>query len=243
MNYVVTCWSGNRRFMEESYREDRTHFLRIHIEQLKKHKSSLSQITFVINHNPDEDENYKQFVNDIPKEINGTPVEVLRRDNSGMMFGAWFYVCQIYGDQFDHYFVTEDDYAPISDDFAAPFLSAFNKEENCGFMCPKTNRNNLPKFVIGVISRDCLTSLKHNCNEVGYEEIDQGLIFHIMNEEGRTVSQLDNYSNYCLMHEHSKEKPWYFKLYGKGPALFAPTLYIEHQQNLKSYGQGMFTPR
>ena len=240
MNYVVTCWSGIRRFMEDAYTKDRTHFLKIQIAQLKKHKShDLSQITFVINHNPDEDENYKQFVNNIPKEINGIPIEVLRRENKGRMFGVWFHVCKTYGNKFDHYFVTEDDYAPVSDDFVEPFLSAFKKEKKCGFMCPKiirhTNNVNVPLFVIGVISSECLVSLfeKHNnllCIEIGYEEIDRGLIFYTMNEENYSINQLRNYSNYCLMHECLEEKHCHFKRYGNGPLLFAPTLYIERQK-------------
>jgi len=121
--------------MEESYEKDRTHFLKMQLQQLLKCKNSLSQITFVINHNPDEDVNYKRFVKNLPKKVNGVPLVVLRRENVGMMFGVWLHICETYGEEFDCHFVTEDDYVPTFDNFDQIFLSQMS--EKCGFVCPK----------------------------------------------------------------------------------------------------------
>lgn len=251
-NYIVTCWSGNRRFMEYNYKKDCTHFLKIQIEQLNKNKNSLSQITLVINHNPNENRNYEQFINNLPQEINGVPLVILRRENTGMMFGAWFHAYKKYND-FDYYFVTEDDYVPVIDNFDTIFSSSIN--ENCGFLCPKTTSvmvNNLenklgfcpklsnfkykslkvPTYVVGIIPNKCFDIILKKYdnfifNGIDYQEIDKGLIFYAMNAENYTIDQLCGYKNCVLRHRHSAQKPWEFEMHGTGPLVFVPSLYLE----------------
>ena len=89
---------------------------------------------------------------------------------------------------------------------------------------------NVPLCVIGIIPRKCISDISkyvNLCNENATEETDRGLIFYAMNAEGYTINQLKEYSSYVLLHKHSIEKPWKFETYGKGPLIFAPTLYTE----------------
>lgn len=256
INYVVTCWSGPRRFMEPAYDKDRTHFLKIQLQQLQKHENSLSQITFVINHNPDEDENYKKFIDDLPKEVNGVPLVVLRRENIGMMFGVWLHVCETYGKDFDYYFVTEDDYVPVLDNFDKIFLSQMS--EKCGFMCPQIALTSIkfwstyhdswpdyglpiPKtriqvavYVAGLISSEALCYLLKKYGRALYEYgqddyklIDRGFIFCAFHNEGYNIDQLYGYKSNILYHRHSNDKPWEFRNYGNGPLIFASSLKVD----------------
>lgn len=255
INYVVTCWSGTRRFMEPDYDKDRTHFLKIQLQQLQKYENSLSQITFVINHNPDEDEDYKKFIEDLPKEVNGVPLVVLRRENIGMMFGVWLHVCETYEKNFDYYFVTEDDYVPTLDNFDKIFLSQMS--EKCGFMCPQIAltsikfwlcKNYWPNFglpmpkecvkvaiyVVGLISSEALCCLLKKYGKSLYEHgkdnynlIDCGFIFCAFHNEGYDIDQLYGYKSNILHHKHSNDKPWGFKNYGNGPLIFSSSLKVE----------------
>jgi len=44
INYVIAAWSGIRRVKDLTYIADRTHYLRNHLQQLKKLKHNLDQI-------------------------------------------------------------------------------------------------------------------------------------------------------------------------------------------------------
>jgi hypothetical protein len=246
--------------MEPDYKEDRTHFLKLQLQQLRKHKNSLSQITFVINHNPEEDDNYKRFVDNLPKEINGTPLVVLRRANVGMMFGVWFHVSQIYGETFDYYLVTEDDYVPTLNDFDDVFLSRmddydllFSKIRKIPKDFWETYYGNWPTYlsipegqfvvpvcVIGLISSKCLVSLfnKHGellSAETDYPNVDKGLIFFALNSEGYRIGELSGYGVKILTHRRSthhnhQSDKWFCHVIGNGPMIFSTTAAIESEQ-------------
>jgi hypothetical protein len=242
--------------MESPYDKDRTHFLKIQIEQLTKLKHSLSQITFVVNDNPEEDDNYKQFVENLPDNINGTPLVVIRRENKGMMFGVWFHVCELYGTKFDYLLISEDDYAPASHHFDQTYLKAIKGKNNCGFLCPKTGSVNVkffednygpwpeclskpegrfrvPTCVIGLIPSRILCHLlkKHDdllYSEENYNEIDQGLVFYAMNAEGYEIYEMGE-CKHIVLRNKSKTELRKLHHYGNGPVIFAPTQWIEQE--------------
>lgn len=230
MNYVVPCWSGPRRIVDNFYDSDTTLYLKAHLHALSNVKCNLSQITFVINHNPNEPDGFRQFIEGLPQEINEIPLVVLRRPtNQGFTFGAWSYVYKLYGNDFSHYLYGEDDYAPVMDHFDHVFLNYLNlyksQGRRPGFVCPKTclidrshgslapflynlpQQFHVPIFAIGMIPAECLAVLANRYdNEVPYPRSDQypdvdgGFTFHSIVNEGYTIEPIPDHSVVVLLH-------------------------------------------
>jgi hypothetical protein len=135
INYVVGCWSGNRRRGNEQYHEDRTYYLKCQLEALSKKTHKLDQITFVIPHNSGEPEEFSKFVEEMPKKIKKTKVVVLRRENKGQSYGSYSHAFGLYRDKFDYYIFLEDDYVFCRNRFDSRLVNIYKKHENCGFLC------------------------------------------------------------------------------------------------------------
>jgi len=116
-NYVVACWSGMRRVNPKRYMEDRTVFLRRHLESLQTLKHSLAQVTVVVAQDPEEPASYRSFLADLPKTVGGAPVVLVRRPNVGYSYGGYSDVYGRYRLAFDRYLLMEDDYVFLLDHF------------------------------------------------------------------------------------------------------------------------------
>jgi len=143
INYVVACWSGMRRINPKLYLEDRSVFLRIHLESLQRLKHSLSQVTFVFADNPEEPEEYKEFRTALPDRIGSAKVVSIQRPNVGYSYGAYNDVFDKYRSDFDHYLLMEDDYVYTQDQFDQELLRSLEEDPRCGlvsFVCDKGTR-------------------------------------------------------------------------------------------------------
>lgn len=134
INYILPCWSGARRMPDPRY-IDRTFYLREHLDNLRKYKHNLGQITIVIPDNPDEPKEYTDFVSTIEPRIQETPVVVMRRPNIGLSYGSLSDAYGKYRTAFSHYLFQEDDVVYTQDNFDDKWMRMLNEYPDCGFMC------------------------------------------------------------------------------------------------------------
>lgn len=80
---------------------------------------------------------YEAYVKKIETEgkVLGVPVEIFRRKNVGMSYGALSDIYGKYRTNFDYYIVAEDDYLPALKDLDAILLGMIGKIPECGFLC------------------------------------------------------------------------------------------------------------
>jgi hypothetical protein len=123
--YMVACYFGKRRIVDDFYTQDHHYYLNHHLASLTKLETTLiSQIVFTIN------DETSRIIN-IPNSINGIPVDVIVGPNVGLSYGAWERARQRYDQEF--FMMMEDDYVPVLDNFEIPFMEKMN--EDVGYVC------------------------------------------------------------------------------------------------------------
>ena len=138
VNYMIATWSGNR-FLRSAI----NHCLKSHLHHLNQVKHNLSQITIGYPHNPDDSDEYKDFMFSLKSLEDGTPIVVMPMINEGLSYGQWSRIFDHYRDQFSHYILIEDDYVPVQDNFdgiMADILYNSGKDFICG-MCANKGDN------------------------------------------------------------------------------------------------------
>lgn len=164
-NYVIPVWSGARRLNDPRYRKDCTFYLKEHIKSLENLRHNLSQVTVAIADNPKEPKQFADFVETIPKTIRKTPVEVIRRRNYGLSYGAISDVFDLYENQFDYYFFVEDDYMFTLNDFDSVMMKKMSRHKTLGYLCGYVGKYSELKYrhasmSIGCISGEAMSRLK-----------------------------------------------------------------------------------
>lgn len=139
INYVVTVWSGYRRFMDHKYALDKTFFLKKHIKRLEELDHNLNQITLAISYNPHSPENFDKYLNSLPKKIKNTPLVIFNRRNYGLSYGAISDVYNHYKNEFGFYITIEDDGFFVQNNFDAYLKNFLLNRPKCGYVCGHTN--------------------------------------------------------------------------------------------------------
>ena len=134
INYVIACWSGMRRVNPEAYVKDRPVFIRKHLESLGTLKHSLAQITLVVNKDPNEPPEYREFLNKLPKKIGNAGVELLERPNEGFSWGGYSHVLDVYGDRHSYMLLMEDDYIFTEDNFDRTLMGGILEGKKMGWL-------------------------------------------------------------------------------------------------------------
>lgn len=121
--YVVGAWFGGRRIMDECYRHDRLAFVREHLRRLRELKHSwISRVVIAYPAHLDTELPPTGGLDALVcEEIRrGAPytIELFpRKNNIGMAWGSWVDVMLKHREQYDGYFLLEDDYAYALDHF------------------------------------------------------------------------------------------------------------------------------
>ena len=122
LNYIAAFHYGER--MNSVYtnklKNNKFYIFEEHLVAITAYHSGIDLVTFAFNLDNLEDElMIKNKINsyNIPFEY-----EVVCRPNEGASYGAWAHVITKNIEDFEYYFVTEDDYIPCSHNFHQPFI-------------------------------------------------------------------------------------------------------------------------
>lgn len=185
--YVIAAWGGNRRKPDPMAPErDRTFFLREHLARIRDCKRIdriiVASPKCVIPH-----KGYEEYLRSLESahELNGIPLEILRRPNIGMSYGSYNDVYGKYRTSFDYYFVAEDDYLPALPGFDGILLDRLAKSPSCGFLCalswPNPGAPPHAGIFVGVIRAEVLEKIwvKNGGCLARFEGHDYGEAEHI----------------------------------------------------------------
>lgn len=181
INYVMACWSGMRRVNPKKYIKNRAIFLQEHFKQLQILSHSISQITVVVNHNPEEPPEFRDFLNSLPPTVRHAQVVLIERPNVGFSYGGYSDVFAKYRTSFSHYILMEDDYTYVMDDFDAIMMQKMEDANKCGFVSfwnaqgtKKQMLDRLPKMKNNLLMAEAIE--KYFPEEFYYPRIALGLM-------------------------------------------------------------------
>lgn len=173
-NYVVGCWGGERRRIDNAYITDPLYYIKANVAQLTKLTHSLDQITFVVNDNGNE--TYNNYMGSL-SDIGETKVKVLFRENLGMSYGAWAHAYETYGTEFDYYIFMEDDYVPNLDNFDN-VLKDMLLEKDLDFLCGKYTDH--AACANGIAKSESIKVIYDKGGELPYPKtFDYGTVQHV----------------------------------------------------------------
>jgi hypothetical protein len=135
INYVIATWSGKRRIEDTRSNCLGVYYLKSHLTSLFSLRNHLDQITIMVPDNPEEPQDFTNHLGWFPKSIKSTNVVIQRRPNRGFSYGSLLDCYATYRDQFDYYFLMEDDYFYCLHDFDQIAVDMFESYPNCGFLC------------------------------------------------------------------------------------------------------------
>jgi hypothetical protein len=133
--YICCFWLGERRSTTNAYAEDKLAYVKEQIKTLSEFEHSLSRIVFVFNLEEEHEVIFNEAIRIIPEYIKGTIVNVIRRDNIGLSYGAWSDAFGKYREECDYFIFSEDDYFINQHNFDRYFVDKFNSKINIGYLC------------------------------------------------------------------------------------------------------------
>jgi hypothetical protein len=175
-DYVICFYFGPRRG-QATGKIDRYYYIKKHYEFVKKHKSKLKNIVFVLNGVDLNDDIYREVKELVPEEY------LMPRENYSGSYGAWNdAIVKIIDNAAPHILICEDDYLPEDCSF-----EVFRSEFDSGiiYVCQlyaKLRQTVLhPAISKGLISSSKAKDIISNT----------GCLFHL-NHKGRSYQELDS---------------------------------------------------
>ncbi len=173
INYIVSFYIAD--FVSRTnifWKADYYYALKMHLKQLETlNIPEITKATFVLNN---EDPHILENMENVISQVynNKIPIELKSRKNWGRSYGAWEYQIrsQLYED-FDYYFVIEDDFFPARDKFYEPFIDKV--EDNTGMVCQLYNGHPAISNSLIVSSTCKYIYEKHGEVFFGYNELSK----------------------------------------------------------------------
>ena len=128
INYIVAFYIGDRVHTgyNTALKTNPLSMVEKHIESLRN--TDIDLVSFVFNV---DDYSMINVIEDLMKNYDiGFSHQCIFRNNTGGSYGAWNDVIKLNINDFDYFFLIEDDYIPVTDDFYNPFL------ERCSYKIP-----------------------------------------------------------------------------------------------------------
>lgn len=176
INYVVSFYiNKDAKYKRNNFytKIDELFALKCHLKQLEQlDLPHIVRATFVLN--TEYVEIFNLVKNFVDTNYTGKiPIDIIMRKNWGRSYAAWEYQIRNSIDQdYDYYFLIEDDYCPVINQFYIPFYNLFDKETAavCMFYL-----NNHPAISIKMISKQCCKFIYDKYNEIfyGYNELSK----------------------------------------------------------------------
>lgn len=191
INYIAAFYFGDRMntLYSSAVQKDKFYIFQTHLEAVKKYHSGIDLVTFVFNlDNVEQAESIKQTIENyqIPFEY-----ELVFRPNRGASYGAWAQVIEHNINDFEYFFITEDDYIPDRIDFFEPFIERCR--DKYAYICmfcedvPPPGMIDHASIPMGVISgQACRTVLKN-----------QGRLFQVFDEANTYDLFYKTQERYC----------------------------------------------
>lgn len=130
INYIPVIYIGpNRDYVsyQQKFKNDPMFFANVHAEFLNNcHKTNIKKATFVFN--DDISDELKEMAKNVVSKIQTMETEIIFRTNSGYSYGAWKDIVKKNINDFDYFFLIEDDSIPLSPDFYEYFVEKCNDE-------------------------------------------------------------------------------------------------------------------
>jgi len=136
--YIVCSWGGSRRSQQHPRLVvDGALYLREHVKRVLAFCKGIDQLVVASPMGNGFHKGYEEYLAELGKlrEVNGIPIEVFRRDNTGLSFGAYNDIFGKYRTKFDYYLVAEDDYIPMIPGFDQILFRMIEGLPKCGFLC------------------------------------------------------------------------------------------------------------
>jgi len=130
--YVIACYFGPRRVFDKQYIINPYDYIDWQLASIATYSlPAVDRFVFVANGDyPKHLMPLDQYLP--PRNLAGVPIDVLQRPNHGMSYGAWNHAIETYGDQYDFYFLTEDDYVAVQNPLI-PFSTTLKSD--VGYVC------------------------------------------------------------------------------------------------------------
>lgn len=170
INYIPAFYYGNRMNTAYSKELQKNKFFMVdqQIEALNKYGDGISLVTFVFNldHLNDEHNILKEFAT---RKIN-FDYEIHCRLNTGASYGAWDEVIKKNLNNFDYFFITEDDFIPATSNFYTPFK--MRCKDPTAYVCMFANQARphlgVPHAAIphGIVKADAARKVFKNQNQI-----------------------------------------------------------------------------
>jgi hypothetical protein len=229
INYIAAFNIGPNRPgpYVEAFQTDPLCFIRIHRDFLNTCIGrNITMGTFVVN--DDIDDHIKQQILDCAQECS-VPITVVFRENGGYSYGAWNDVIKNTINDYDYFFMIEDDYIPDASDFYIPFVDRIDETTPyvCGYVgvdmgivhaahsngiiaqqaCKKVLETNQELFVVNPTPTlehawDCQRNFLNHFTNLGYkitDITDNHLTRHMMDCYNIRISEFGNPNGRCLL--------------------------------------------
>jgi hypothetical protein len=125
INYIIAIYIGpNRPYpkYQEKFKNDPMFFVKTHVDFLNKcYDSNIQLATFLFNE--DMSDELKQIAIQTINQIKTMNVEIVFRPNIGFSYGGWNETIKRNINDYDYFFLIEDDYIPINSKFYEDFVT------------------------------------------------------------------------------------------------------------------------
>ncbi len=204
INYVIAAWSGVRRDGGNGLR-----YLRKQISQLDLLDHSLSQVTVMVPHNPDEPSDFSAYVAALAEKPGFV---IVRCKNEGVSYGSWSRAYEKWRTAFDFYIFMEDDYHFVEDHFDRTLVTMLKGHGYlCGFVSEKDGVQ-WPGNAIGIARSEVLEKVRQVYGQLPFDrqaaggryteangQVEWGLAFQ---RAGYTIADITD--QYACLH-------WYWQ--------------------------------
>lgn len=130
VNYIAAFYIGDNRsseYYQKAFYIDPLYFFRRHL-RLIDNLDNITRFSFVINNDVSD-----VLKNEIISLANNKNLDIFFRENSGYSYGAWNDVILHNLNDYDYFFLIEDDYIPADKNFVQPFVNKL--KNNVCYVC------------------------------------------------------------------------------------------------------------
>jgi hypothetical protein len=238
--YLLHAYGGPRLGGEHpDYMADRTLYLSTHLSQLQKLNHNIDHIILSINTFEDEPIEFRDLVSDISK----TDIEIHRRPNIGVSYGAWSELFSKYADNFDYFFTMEDDYLYVEDNFDQTMIDMFHENEDTAFLCgivgtghgsDDVHAGSSNGITTGEVIRKCLqhgrfphSGVKHDYNNWSFGQVKWSQHFF---HAGKIR---DITHKYAIPFAYNGQVRWYYCIENDYKVLQVPFQYFKENYDIR----------